>query len=288
MTDPQWPGQPGSGPQYPQQPPPGAYGAPQPGQPYGAPPGQFGGYPGGPPKAKGKMGLVIGLIAAAVVIAVVAGVLVWKLAGGSSDKPPPKASAKELLVGKSDFPTLKPAGKFTVETGEDDDSDVKVSPSECQELVGKDKSSAETAKAELDNSDAVDSSEETSRDYTVRVTKESKDDDKFEKILDKCSTLTLDTGEVSFDGTIERLDVSGTKVHAEAAHGTFTATVSGDDEDVEVIVALQVIHGVVRGTTVEVTYNQMSLGDDSISSDTIDSDAVELFNKQVEKIQKAD
>lgn len=282
MSGPQWPGPAGSGQQFP---PPGQpYGVP-PGQPYGVPPGQPYGPPGAKP-SRAKWWVLAG-IAVAVVVAVVAGLLLWHAKRGSkAQEQPITASARDLLLTKSDFPTLDPAGKFTVTTGNDnDDSDLTVSPSECQDVLGHDETNADTAKADLDNSDSA--GVESPRGYTVRVTKAVNPlyTTEFESIIDKCGTVTLDTGKVSFDGTLQRLTVTGTRASVNAVTATFTASIQGT----EARVVSQVLLGVVRGTSIEVVANESTLNGASgdISADTPDTDAVDLFNKQVDKVENA-
>lgn len=286
MSTPQWPGQPGPGqpipppPGQPYGPPPGAYGPP-PGQPYGPwgyPP------PGRPPKSR-KAAWVIGGIAFALVIVVVAGVLVWQFAGGSSPRRP-AASARELLLTKSEFPTLSPPGRFTTTSGDgadgQDSGTVTVSPAECDHVLGDDDPTADTAKAELDNSESA-TDIESSRDYTVRVTKEADPaySTKFQSVLDRCGEVSFHGEGMTLKGSIKRLDVTGTRVPVNAA----VATLRPDTTVINVTFAMQGFFAVVRGTSVEVLCNWMTT--DDATSSTPDKGGVGLFNKQVEKIQNA-
>ncbi|OHV00687.1 hypothetical protein C1Y40_03682 [Mycobacterium talmoniae] len=229
---------------------------------------------------------MVGGLVVAVIAAVVAAVLVF--AGGSSPKPP-KASARDLLLTQSDFPTLDPAGKFTTTTGKEekaDDQTISVSPSECNDMLGKDAATADTAKAELDNTDAVGGGGDSRGGYTVRVTKavNPQYSSEFQAVLDKCGQVTFKGDVLTLKGTIKRLNVSGTKVPVNAA----VASLQPDNSPApaKVKLTMQVFLAVVRGTSVEVLSNRIALNGGA-DSDTPDQGAVSLFNKQVEKIQDA-
>ncbi|MEZ0365381.1 hypothetical protein ACAG26_17005 [Mycobacterium sp. pUA109] len=274
-------------------PPPGPYGPPAgpygpPPGPYGPPPGPYGpwGYPPPAPPKRRKTWWVVGGLVVVVIAAVVAAVLVF--AGGSTSKPP-QASAQDLLLTQSDFPTLDPPGKFTTTSGKEDKGDdktVTVSPSECNDMLGKDDATADTAKAELDNTDERGGGGDSRVGYTVRVTKAANPQysSEFQSVLDKCGEVTFQGDVLTLKGTIKRLNVSGTKVPVNAA----VASLQPDNAPVPVKVKLtmQVFLAVVRGTSVEVLSNRITLKSDG-DTDTPDQGAVSLFNKQVEKIQNA-
>lgn len=279
MSQPYGPGAQGPGQQFPPPGPP--YGAP--GQPYGAP----GGYPPpGAPRKSGVLKWLIGVplaVIGAVVVVIIVLVVAARLLTGSSDKPP-SASAKELLLTQADFPSMNPAGQFKVTDGDDDDSDMDVSPAECKDLVGADKNTGDTAAAELSNFEA--DGVKSPRSYGTEVAKspDPADPGKFDNMLSKCKTLTMEVDDMSLDGTVQRLSVSGTKVSAKAAVATLTTNV----QSVSVTATIQVIMAVVRGTSVQAVFNRMTVGDSGVgSSNSADSKLIDLFNKQVEKVQKA-
>jgi hypothetical protein len=227
---------------------------------------------------------VVGGTALAAVVVLVAALLAWHFVGGAAGKAP-RMSARELLVGQSDFPRLPPPVRFNATSGDGDEPDggaVNVSPSECNDVLGHTDTTADTARAELSN--AVARGDEGPRGYAVRVTKPAGAQllDNFEAGLDKCQKVTVDREGMKVNGTVKRLSVSGTPVPVVGAAARFTSTAYG----VKVAMTMQVFVAVVRGTSVEVSANRMKINGGK-GMDAPDDDAVELVNKQVEKIQQA-
>ena len=123
--------------------------------------------------------------------------------------------------------------------------------------------------------------------YAVQVVKTVDPGYDFASVLDRCRSVTLHDAKRTIDGTVERLTVTGTRVPVDAAVARFNATGDLGNGQQRMGLVLQAFRGVVRGTTVEVGYIWGSVRGVDVASGTPDADAVELFNKQVDKINAA-
>ena len=295
------PGQPYPGaPQQPGYPAAGFGGAtPPPGMPPA--PGGYPGQPGGQPPSGGNKKLWIGGgIAAVAIIAVIAVVLGITLSGSDSkskkQSPPPAASAKELVLTQSDFPTLS-GGDFDTDSSDTDSSssDIVSDNPKCQELIAGGKSddpSVDQYSAELDADDSS-SSGLNSRNYTAEVKKTIDPDytTNFDQIMSSCSSFSIkmntDDVEINGDVTMKPLKVDGVDGDYKGVEMDMTMRSAESSSDIAINAKMHILLAVDRSVSYSTVYQAMtSEGSADIGSDA-DTNLVSMLNKQRQKILHA-
>lgn len=303
-----YPSQPYPGQQHPAPPPVGGYaatgfggGTPPPGMPPA--PGGYPGFPGGPgqppqPPQPSKQKWLLGAGAVVIVIVVIAVIGMW--AGGvfNSDEdggPTPSASARELVLERSGFPSMSNA-KYRVVSSDnsstspstssssDDDYHETFDPADCELLA----SPGHTQDGTADQASASLYSFDDDSALAYRAAVEKAIDPvfaRFNKLLSSCSTFTVTSvstysGETSttvVHGTANKLSVSG----VQGAYYGIEMTSKGNDSDSGTY-RLRMLLGKTRGVSLMVSATAASAFDSAVNTNL-----VKMFNAQRDRIDNA-
>lgn len=200
----------------------------------------------------------------------------------------PTVSASELVLPEGDFPQVS-GGKFSLETGADDDNDddVAVDKPECRDLVAsshEDERGVDQAERELE----LPQTNGTSPSYKAKVKKRIDPDytENFDRILAACGSFTLtvrdDGRDIPVRMTMERLSPAGVDGAFNGVRMVGTFTQSGT----EISLVQHLLLGVDRGTSFQVSYDITSTGGSTVAAD-VERNLVEMFNAQRTRITAA-